>query len=64
MITAIGLIIGFYVLARYVEMYRFTDKTWKRVMIIIFAMITTYCMIVILIQSRNLSRLVNALGNF
>ena len=47
MITAIGIMIGLYILARYAEMSR-TAKIGTRIVLVIFSLITMLCISIIL----------------
>lgn len=47
MITAIGLMVGFYILARYVEMFH-NATTGEKIMLVIFTIFTVLCIITII----------------
>ena len=58
MILAIGIMIGLYILARYIEMSERPDISISRkILLVVFVFITVVCMLVLLINTSSISSL-------
>jgi hypothetical protein len=58
MILAIGIMIGLYILARYIEMSERPDISISRkILLVVFVFITVVCMLVLLINASSISSL-------
>ena len=55
MITAIGLMVGFYILARYTEIYSTTERIGTKFCLILFSILTMLCIWVILAKDMQMS---------